>query len=266
MVKQSRFLLFQFFPFQFFSFSKVSLRTIIIDDSPRSRSTLRRLLAAHAKIEIVGEAGNVADARDRLLPRTDYDLVFLDVQLIGGSGFDLVPHVAPSARIIFATAFEEHAVRAFEINALDFLLKPITAERLAVGLQRLETASPFPVPSSSAAKPLASDSLFVPTVDGQRFIALPDLTVIGSEQNYTRLHLADGTRHLVPRTMKEWEELLPPDTFVRVHRQTIINLRRVTGCTYDLLGRPQVYLAGYDETIHPSRRQWSEVKDKVQLT
>lgn len=236
------------------------LRTIIIDDSPRSRSTLRRLLAAHAEIKIVGEAGNVADARDRLLAQIEYDLVLLDIQLIGGSGFDLVPHISPTARIIFATAFEEHAVRAFEINALDYMLKPITAERLATALQRIDGQPSSPVDSQ---QPMATDSLFVPSTKGSRFIALPDLTVITAEQNYTRIDLADGSHHLVQRTMKEWEELLPPDTFARIHRQFLINLRRVTGVTHDLIGRPQVYLSGYPDPLRPSRRQWAEVRDLI---
>lgn len=236
------------------------LRTLIIDDSPRSRSTLRRLLAAHANITVVGEAGNVADARDRLLAQTDYDLVLLDIQLIGGSGFDLVPHIADTARIIFATAFEEHAVRAFEVNALDYILKPITAERLAAALQRIEAR---PAASIDRPPPVATDALFVPTTNGSRFISLADLTVITAEQNYTRLDLADGSRHLAQRTMKEWEELLPPDTFARIHRQFIINLRRITGITHDLIGRPQVYLSGYPTPLRPSRRQWSEVRDLI---
>ena len=236
------------------------LRTLIIDDSPRSRSTLRRLLSAHAKIEIVGEAGNVADARDRLLTRIEYDLVLLDVQLIGGSGFDLVPHIASTAQIIFVTAFEEHAVLAFEVNALDYILKPVPPERLAAALQRIEARPAAPI---DRPPPVATDALFVPTINGSRFIALPDVTVITAEQNYTRIDLADGSRHLAQRTMKEWEELLPPDTFARIHRQFIINLRRVTGVTHDIIGRPQVYLSGYPTPLRPSRRQWADVRDLI---
>lgn len=236
------------------------LRTIIIDDSPRSRSTLRRLLAAHAEIEIVGEAGNVIDARNRLLTQIDYDLVLLDIQLIGGSGFDLVPHVSPHARIIFATAFEEHAVRAFEVNALDYMLKPVTAERLAIALQRINGQ---PAAPRNPRQPVATDSLFVPTTSGSRFIALPDLTVITAEQNYTRIDLANGSHYLVHRSMREWEELLPPDTFARIHRRLIINLHRVTGVTHDLIGRPQVYVSGVPNPLRPSRRLWAEVRDLI---
>ncbi|GAB5560937.1 MAG: LytTR family DNA-binding domain-containing protein [Synoicihabitans sp.] len=241
------------------------LRTLIIDDSPRSRSTLRRLLSAHANIEIVGEAGNVTDARERLLAQLDYDLVLLDIQLIGGSGFDLVPDISTSAHIIFATAFEEHAVRAFEINALDYILKPVTAERLANALQRIEQPDRSAAPRT-VERVVASDSLFLPTPNGQRFVSLPDITVIASEQNYTLVHLADGSRHLIQRTMKEWDNVLPPDAFIRIHRQHIINASRVTGVTYDLLGRPRLYLAGYPDPLWPSRRQWAEVRDLIPNT
>src|SRR5438128_2047857 len=103
------------------------IRALLIDDEPHAREDLQRLLAAHPQVTIVGEAGSVASARKRLA-RADYDLVFLDVQLIGGTGFDLLP---AAAAVIFVTAHDRHAVRAFEVNALDFLLKPVRAERLA---------------------------------------------------------------------------------------------------------------------------------------
>ena len=99
-----------------------SLKALIIDDEPAARDDLRRLLAAHAEITVAGEAGRFA-AAEELLRTADYDLVFLDVELRGGTGFDLLPHVRPEAWIIFVTAHSHYAVRAFEVNALDFLMK-----------------------------------------------------------------------------------------------------------------------------------------------
>src|SRR3954470_21637720 len=112
------------------------LRALLIDDEPAARDDLRQMLAAHAEVSVAGEAGLMPAARTPLA-RQDYDLVFLDVQLRGGTGFDLAPHVREGAAIVFVTGFERFAVRAFEVNALDYIVKPVTAERLGTTLRRL---------------------------------------------------------------------------------------------------------------------------------
>ena len=124
-------------------------KAIIIDDEPFIRHDLREMLSAHKDIEVAGEAGTIAAAKN-LLQSSRFDVVFLDIQLRGGSGFDLVPFVHPSAAIIFITAHDEFAVRAFEINALDYLLKPVTTDRLTESLKRLahRTKTPPEEPSS----------------------------------------------------------------------------------------------------------------------
>src|SRR4051812_3009110 len=103
-------------------------RALLIDDEALARDALRVLLEGHPEVKIAGTAATVGQGRT-LLARDDYDIVFLDIQLRGGSGFDLVPHVRPGAQIIFVTAHDEHALRAFEVNALDYLLKPVRPER-----------------------------------------------------------------------------------------------------------------------------------------
>src|SRR2546423_3956659 len=112
------------------------LKAVLIDDEPSARDDLRDMLIAHGGASIVGEAGLLAEARTQLA-RDDYDLVFLDVQLRGGTGFDLVPLVRAGASIVFVTGFERYAVRAFEVNALDYLVKPVATERLAATLRKL---------------------------------------------------------------------------------------------------------------------------------
>ena len=131
-------------------------RALLIDDEELAREELRRLLSAHPDVEIVGEADEVPAGRTRLAV-ADYDLVLLDIQLAGGSGFDLVPHVAPSARIIFVTAHNEFAIRAFEVNALDYLLKPVSPTRLAASLARLAPASP-PTHVASPSEPEGAEA------------------------------------------------------------------------------------------------------------
>src|SRR5690606_27018873 len=134
-------------------------------------------------------------------------------------------------RIVFATASDQHAVRAFEVNALDYLIKPIRPQRLADALRRVVTlaAEPrAPAPPSPAME--ANDLIYLKTGSGaSRFVPLAQIAAIESNENYSEARLGDGTRLFVRRTMKSWEETLPASHFVRVHRSTIVNLARYRG-------------------------------------
>lgn len=195
------------------------MRVLLIDDESSAREFLRLALAEHPDVEIVGEADSINNARVQLA-REDYDLVLLDIQLRGGSGFDLAPYVRPAARIVFVTAYDQHALRAFAVNALDYLLKPVDPVRLAEALTRATQAV------RRTALSLAPDDIVqVKTGSGTtRFIPLAAIALITTSDNYTELTLADGARHFVRRTLKSWEETLPPANFVRVHRHALVNL------------------------------------------
>ncbi|MBI2512366.1 MAG: response regulator transcription factor [Opitutae bacterium] len=234
-------------------------RALIIDDEAPARADLRALLAAHPHVAIVGEAATVSTAKT-LLGSADYDLVFLDIQLFGGSGFDLVPFVRPGARIVFVTAFNDHALRAFEVNALDYVLKPVKSERLAASLARALRSTDSTPP---AAVGLRRDDK-VHLNDGQRarFANVSEISRIEAEENYTHVQLVDGTQMLVRRTIKSWEETLPSPPFQRVHRTTIANLERVTA--YDRTGRVlTLRLAGVGEPVGVSRQASAAVKDRL---
>lgn len=199
---------------------------LVIDDEPLARMELRRLLQAHPQLEIVGEADTLNSARERL-SQPDFDLIFLDIQLRGGTGFDLLEYVPPGVQIIFVTAYDRYAVRAFEVNALDYLLKPVTAERLDETLSRLDTEPnrrTEPPPQELSME----DRVFVKSGTATRFVRLTQIVAITSCENYTELQLADGQTLLALRTLKSWEEALPANVFLRIHRQTIINLQHVT--------------------------------------
>lgn len=239
-------------------------RALIIDDEPPAREELKRLLAPHAHIAVVGEAGNVTAARRRLRKPHDYELVFLDVQLIGGSGFDLVADVAPTAKIIFATAHQQHALRALEVNALDFLLKPVTPNRLATSLQRAEQASlAGPIPNGQAAAAKPNDLLLIRTDEGSQFVDIATIAAIRSEQNYTRVAYADGSSQLIHRPLKSWEEELPPSTFLRVHRQWLVNSNHVSAVKTALLKNTHLQVEGLGEPVEVSRRRWAEVGSQL---
>jgi two-component system LytT family response regulator len=185
----------------------MKLKAIIIDDEPFVRDDLRDMLAAHKEIEIVGEAGTIAGAKKQLAA-SSFDVVFLDIQLRGGSGFDLVPLIDISADIIFITAHNEFAVRAFEINALDYLLKPVTRERLAESLWRLlhkEATQPGATGSQPSFEP--TDSIFIKTDSGQLFVSLDQIMAISSiGGNYAAVYLTNTEKLLARKTLKEWEK------------------------------------------------------------
>ncbi len=198
---------------------------LLIDDEPLARVELRRLLEAHPHIQIVGEAATLNTARERLA-QPDFNLVFLDIQLRGGTGFDLLEFIPPKAQVIFVTAYDRFAVRAFEVNALDYLLKPVTAVRLAETLRRLDQPDP-PVAPPQPGRLHIDDRVFVKTGTTTRFVPVNNIVAVCSCENYTELQLADGHRLMALRTLKSWEQALPSDIFVRIHRQSLINLQHV---------------------------------------
>jgi len=241
-------------------------KAIIIDDEPPACEVLRSLLAAQDGVDVVGEAGTMDEARARL-QQPDYDLVFLDVQLRGGTGFDLVPFVRPGARIVFVTAYDQHALRAFEVNAVDYLVKPVAPARLAGTLARLgdrfgagatDTAAPF-----ALGKVLALDDrvLLKLGVGSERFVRLEDIRFVASRENYTELAIgARGERLLVRKTMKVWEDSLPPSYFVRVHRQMIVNLAHVQQIVRVSDATSELRLAGVSEPVAVSYRYLADLR------
>lgn len=240
------------------------MRALIIDDEAPARAALRGLLRAHGEIALAGEADTVEAGMNQLVG-ADYDLVFLDVQLRGGTGFDLVPFVRPGARIIFITASDQHAVRAFAVNALDYLIKPVRPQRLAETLRRHAGAPAEPAFTAPAAPPLApGDFAYLRLGNGtSRFVALADIAVIASNENYSEAHLAGGARLLVRRTMKSWEDALPAAHFVRVHRTAIINLARYRGADRPSYETALLHLDGLAGPVRASFRYLPELRARL---
>lgn len=237
------------------------LTALIIDDEAPARADLRRLLEGRGGVRIEGEAALIADAR-RLLRAGGYNLVFLDVQLIGGSGFDLVPEVAPEARIIFVTAHDHFAVRAFEVNALDYLRKPVRTARLEEALRRAAAAVPHAPPP---ALPLAPDDIVqVKTAPGTaRFVPVGDILVITSQDNYSELLLAGGTRLFVRHTMAAWEERLPASHFFRVHRRAIVSIARIAGFEHHGHEITLLRIDGLPEPVRARRQHWPQLQQRL---
>jgi len=201
------------------------MRVILIDDERLARAELRRLLAAHPEVEIVGEAVNAADGVQQIAALKP-DLIFLDVQMPGGSGFDMLAALEDAPEVIFTTAFDQYALQAFEVNALDYLQKPIQPARMAAALQRCAMRHQRALAYSAATAPTAAKKLFIK--DGERcwFVALQDIRLFESDGNYTRVYFGEH-RPLMLRSLNQLEERLDPQRFFRASRRHIINLDHV---------------------------------------
>lgn len=242
------------------------LKALLIDDEPPACEILRTLLAEHGGVTVVGEAGTLATARTRL-NAADYDLVFLDIHLRGGTGFDLVPHVAPGARIIFVTAYDRHALRAFEVNALDYLLKPVAPARLTAALQRFAastaTAATEPAVGGTATPFVTGDRIYLKGERSARFVPLNEISAIVASDNYTEVHVTGGARFLVRRSLKSWEALLPAASFLRVHRQVVVNLAQVERIDGPDSETPSLHLRGYRPPVVCSHRLSPELRRRL---
>jgi two-component system, LytTR family, response regulator len=239
------------------------LNALLIDDEPLAREEFRRLLAAHAEIGIVGEAATLPEARP-LLQRDNYDVVFLDIQLRGGTGFDLVPDVRLAARIVFVTAYDRFALRAFEVNALDYLMKPVRPDRLAAAVQRLLA----PVTDSAARMdselPLGPDDcVYLKNDTKARLVPIDLISAIFSNENYSDVQLRTGERFLTRRTMKAWERTLPASHFMRVHRQALVNLACIERQRRDTRETAELNVLGAREPVPVSRSYLGDLEARL---
>lgn len=203
------------------------LRTLLVDDERLARKGLRSLLAAHPEITIVAEASTVAEAAGQAAQQP-IDLIFLDVQMPPAGGFDLLASLpsAPRPAIIFVTAHDQYAVRAFEVEAFDYLLKPVAPDRLAAAIQRVlgrSSAPPFPV----APSPPPGDMLVLRDRGHVRRVALPDIAAVEADGHYSRVYLANEPPMHIQRGIASWTGQLPAPQFLRVDRSLIVNLARV---------------------------------------
>jgi two-component system LytT family response regulator len=234
---------------------------VIVDDERLARRELRTLLEeAHAEhVHIVGEAASVSEAA-RLVNATDADVVFLDIQLGGETGMDLLPLVGPDVDIVFVTAYDKYTLRAFEVNALDYLLKPVAPERLAVTVSRLAASQP-PIP---AAQTLTyADRLLLRLGHERAFVRVRDIVAIEADGDGSTLRLAPQmTRKPSARSLREWEQRLPDRHFVRIHRSTIVNLEYVERLEAWSHASQHVIMRGMKEPLTMSRRFGARLRDR----
>lgn len=239
----------------------MKLKTIIVDDERLARKELQLLLTEFDEISVIGEARNLSETIE-LIEKERPDVVFLDIQLRHENGFDLFEKVDHNFKLIFVTAFDEFAIRAFEINALDYLLKPVNPKRLKTAIGRL-----FEDDNKDKKQVLfrnleIDDRLFLEMGENSRFIQIADISHICASGDYTEIFMNDGKKILVEKPLREWEERLPAKYFIRIHRSTIINLNEIESIETLYNRTMEVSLRNVTRLFSVSRRYAAKLKEK----
>jgi two-component system LytT family response regulator len=232
------------------------MSAIIVDDERLARRELASLLKAHPEVAIAGEAASVDEAA-ALVRTVDPDIVFLDIQMPKRSGFELLEAADVRGRVVFVTAHDVHAIRAFEVNALDYLLKPVHPARLAVAIRRVLAATGEARPEATRLE--LDDHLFLTEGRAARFVRVRAILCIRGAGDYSEISLPDGKQLLSPRPLKEWEARLPA-SFARVHRTAIVNLDHVERVERTSDDAFAVHVRGLPAPVPLSRRHAARLR------
>lgn len=228
------------------------LTCIIVDDDPLVRDLLRDLLARSGELTVVGEAGSVAQAQ-QLVTQHSPAVVFLDINLPDAPGFELLSHLEPATSVVFVTSAEEYAINAFDADAVDYLLKPVSADRLQRAMKRVRQriAATAAVPSDTRLK--MDDTFLVKTMSEKKLVKVRDLKSVIAYGEYSWLYWDKGKGALLRKSLKQWETELPDSQFVRIHRHAIINLAFLERVE-KLSGQLKVHMRDTTEPISVSLR------------
>ncbi len=248
-----------------------NLNTIIVDDEEFARSSLYFLLQQNCPdVNICGIAKSVEEARVLLLHH-EIDLIFLDIAMPGENGFALIPQVKnASATVIFTTAYDQYALKAIKANAIDYLLKPIDIEELIAAVDKATRIKSLNIAASRAEslKNLEADirenkslsKITLPHGHGYRLIEIDDIVTIEADSNYSIFHLKNDEKITVSKVLKDYEEILPEDKFVRIHKSSIVNLKYVQEYNNK---NGLVLLLSNGESTTVSRRRTSDFFERI---
>lgn len=249
------------------------MTALIVDDERLARLDLRHVLAAHTDVEIVGEAANASDAEVQIQALKP-DVVFLDIRMPEESGFDLLERLESSPNVVFTTAYDEYALKAFEVNALDYLLKPIAADRLHTALERVrlrlreKSEDQESSDTSPQARLQAESRVFLRDGDKCLFVKVADILTIRVEGRYVEVKCYRENRALerllLMRSLESLEERLPPEMFFRASRNELVNLNRITSVEAWFGGAMLATLEDGTK-IEISRRQAQKFKETMSL-
>ncbi|HEX8194955.1 MAG TPA: LytTR family DNA-binding domain-containing protein [Pyrinomonadaceae bacterium] len=236
------------------------LKALIVDDERLARRELRSLLEDFSEVEIIGEADSVSQALD-LIENKEPTIVFLDIQLTNETGFDLLERVESAEfKTIFVTAFDAYAIRAFEVNALDYLLKPVNPERLKKAIEKIVKDEKS---AENNLRKLEFDDRLLLEMSGRSiFLKINRISHILAAGDYSEVFTTEGKKFLVEKPLREWETRLPEKHFIRIHRTSIINLECVERLESWFNRSYQIYLQNNREPLTVSRRYAAQLKQK----
>lgn len=240
------------------------MRALIVDDERLARKELIKLLEEHPLVEVIGEAANAEEA-NQLVNELNPDILFLDIQMPGKTGFELLEMLDYVPLVVFTTAYDEFAIKAFEVNALDYLMKPIQAERLSETTAKLadKVRAKNSVHSGSDKKLGLDDQVFVKDGDRCWFVGLNNIRLFESDGNYIKVYF-DSNRPMIHKSLNALDEKLDERAFFRASRKHIINLSWVESIEPWFNGGLMVKLKGGDK-VEVSRRQAAKFKDMMSL-
>ncbi len=239
-------------------------KAIIIDDERLARNELKKLLQDFPQIEIVDEAANAAEGVEKI-DLHNPDLIFLDIQMPGKTGFDLLQDLDKAPHVIFTTAYDEYALKAFEVNALDYLMKPIEPGRLADALQKMQQADEKEINQQNGLRGTLTENDQVFVKDGERcwFVKLSEVRLFESVGNYAKVFFGTN-KPLILKSLNALEERLDEKTFFRANRKHIVNMRMIDKIEPYFNGGLLLELQG-GEKIEVSRRQAVKFKEMMSL-
>jgi two-component system, LytTR family, response regulator len=243
------------------------IRAIIIDDERLARNELKKLLLDFPEIEVIAEAANASEGVEKI-DSLNPDLVFLDIQMPGKTGFDMLSELEKVPNVVFTTAYDEYALKAFEVNALDYLLKPVEPKRLADALQKLqieEDKEPISDHTISTNRSILNEHDQVFVKDGERcwFVKLSDIRLFESVGNYAKVYFGPN-KPLILKSLNALEERLDEKVFFRANRKHIVNLRLIEKIEPYFNGGLLLEMKG-GEKIEVSRRQTVKFKEMMSL-
>ena len=252
-----------------------AIRAVLVDDEQGARMHLAERLGAHPGIEIVGEADRAKSAID-LIERLKPDVVFLDVQMPGGTGFSLLPllgEIIPTPEVVFVTAYDKYALKAFETNALDYLTKPVSPPRLAITVERLQNrlratgvAPKDEAESSTPTRPLEMrDFVLLREKTSFRMMETGEICAVEAEADYTHIFLADGHKAFLRKRMSQWEEELPAPPFFKISRRLLLNTQRIKEIVANDRENAEIHLRGMTKPLPLSRIELRRLRTAFQL-
>jgi two-component system, LytTR family, response regulator len=236
---------------------KNKLKAIVVDDERLVRKNLIDLLSMHPEIEVIAEADS-CKLGIKLVKDYKPDILFLDIQLAGETGFDLLEKVKIDFHLVFVTAYDEYAIRAFEVNACDYLLKPVNPERLKTTVERILNQKK---PEAPAKKYNYYDCIYVKLNNStSRFVRLNEIVSITSAGNYSEVLTLRKEKFLILKTLKQWEQELPENFFLRIHNSSIINIEAVERFEKSPDARYKIHLKKNNYPLEISRRYLKKIR------